>query len=51
MILACFATALSPHAVTQDVLRRVHDCPESKKPEGRKVLEAALDVTSALEGK
>jgi hypothetical protein len=34
----------------QEVLRRVHDASESKLPQGRKLLEAAIDVTKALEG-
>jgi spore coat protein CotF len=36
---------------TQDVLRRVNASPEAKTPQGRRVLEAALDVAAALEGR
>jgi hypothetical protein len=32
----------------QDVLRNVHDAPESKTPAGRPVLEAAVAVMNAL---
>ncbi|KAF5839606.1 PLAA family ubiquitin binding-domain-containing protein [Dunaliella salina] len=43
--------ALAGELGVKDVLRRVHDSPEAKSPQGRRVLEAALDVAAALEGK
>jgi len=43
--------ALAKELGVQDVLRRVNESPEAKSPQGRRVLEAALDVAAALEGK
>ena len=39
-------TSTLPHL--QDVLRRVNESPEAKSPQGRRLLEAALDVMTLL---
>ena len=40
--------ALAVDMGANDVLRRVNDSPEARKPEGRRLLEAALDVMAIV---
>jgi len=45
----CHLTPLHTHS--QDVQRRVNESPEARSEAGRRVLEAAVDLMNALEGK